>query len=132
MTPAHRPELTSVRIHPSGGLRQLQEPRPSRAAEDGSPGGLRGPGAAPDYLAIPVGNAGNISAYWKGFTEYRDAGVVETTPVLLASRRMSGAVATGRPSRTRRRWQPPSASVRWRARTGVQRTPMSPAAASTP
>ncbi len=24
-------------------------------------------GAAPDYLAIPVGNAGNISAYWKGF-----------------------------------------------------------------
>ncbi|RYG74201.1 threonine synthase [Lentibacillus lipolyticus] len=27
-------------------------------------------GAAPDVLAIPVGNAGNISAYWKGFTEY--------------------------------------------------------------
>ena len=27
-------------------------------------------GAAPDYLAIPVGNAGNITAYWKGFKEY--------------------------------------------------------------
>ncbi|MCP3738352.1 threonine synthase [Rossellomorea sp. BNER] len=27
-------------------------------------------GSAPDYLAIPVGNAGNISAYWKGFKEY--------------------------------------------------------------
>ncbi|MHC0552557.1 threonine synthase [Salinicoccus sp. CNSTN-B1] len=27
-------------------------------------------GAAPDYLTIPVGNAGNISAYWKGFKEY--------------------------------------------------------------
>ncbi|TLS38837.1 threonine synthase [Pseudalkalibacillus caeni] len=27
-------------------------------------------GEAPDYLAIPVGNAGNISAYWKGFKEY--------------------------------------------------------------
>ncbi|WP_307439598.1 threonine synthase [Bacillus sp. V2I10] len=27
-------------------------------------------GAAPDILAIPVGNAGNISAYWKGFLEY--------------------------------------------------------------
>ncbi|TCP28932.1 L-threonine synthase [Scopulibacillus darangshiensis] len=27
-------------------------------------------GAAPDILAIPVGNAGNISAYWKGFKEY--------------------------------------------------------------
>lgn len=29
-------------------------------------------GKAPDYLAIPVGNAGNISAYWKGFKEYHD------------------------------------------------------------
>ncbi|MFY0761825.1 MULTISPECIES: threonine synthase [Metabacillus] len=27
-------------------------------------------GAAPDILSIPVGNAGNISAYWKGFLEY--------------------------------------------------------------
>ncbi|KRT63250.1 MAG: threonine synthase, threonine synthase [Chloroflexi bacterium CSP1-4] len=40
-------------------------------------------GGAPDYLAIPVGNAGNITAYWKGFTEYRDAGLVETRPVML-------------------------------------------------
>lgn len=29
-------------------------------------------GFAPDILAIPVGNAGNISAYWKGFKEYAD------------------------------------------------------------
>lgn len=28
---------------------------------------------APDILAIPVGNAGNISAYWKGFKEYHEA-----------------------------------------------------------
>src|SRR5690606_36973982 len=27
-------------------------------------------GKAPDILAIPVGNAGNITAYWKGFQEY--------------------------------------------------------------
>ena len=27
-------------------------------------------GEAPDYIAIPVGNAGNITAYWKGFKEY--------------------------------------------------------------
>lgn len=27
-------------------------------------------GRAPDILSIPVGNAGNITAYWKGFTEY--------------------------------------------------------------
>ncbi|WP_019588797.1 threonine synthase [Deinococcus apachensis] len=31
-------------------------------------------GGAPDLLAIPVGNAGNISAYWMGFREYREAG----------------------------------------------------------
>jgi threonine synthase len=40
-------------------------------------------GRAPDYLAIPVGNAGNISAYWLGFNEYRDAGRVETVPRML-------------------------------------------------
>lgn len=40
-------------------------------------------GGAPDYLAIPVGNAGNITAYWRGFIEYRDAGLVETVPKML-------------------------------------------------
>ncbi len=40
-------------------------------------------GGAPDYLAIPVGNAGNISAYWMGFNDYRSAGLVETLPVML-------------------------------------------------
>ncbi|MDQ3554213.1 MAG: threonine synthase, partial [Chloroflexota bacterium] len=40
-------------------------------------------GGAPDYLAIPVGNAGNITAYWKGFSEYRSAGLVETRPIML-------------------------------------------------
>ncbi|MBM7554181.1 threonine synthase [Thalassobacillus pellis] len=29
-------------------------------------------GKAPDVLAIPVGNAGNITAYWKGFKEYHE------------------------------------------------------------
>jgi threonine synthase len=37
-------------------------------------------GRAPDILAIPVGNAGNISAYWAGFREYAAAGIVATTP----------------------------------------------------
>jgi threonine synthase len=40
-------------------------------------------GGVPDYLAIPVGNAGNITAYWRGFTEYRRAGLVDTTPRML-------------------------------------------------
>ena len=32
-------------------------------------------GDAPDYLLLPVGNAGNITAYWKGFREYHAAGL---------------------------------------------------------
>lgn len=46
-------------------------------------------GAAPDILAIPVGNAGNISAYWMGFREYRTHGLVDTLP------RMWGLQAAG-------------------------------------
>lgn len=38
---------------------------------------------APDYLAIPVGNAGNITAYWKGFKEYYSFKKVEKLPKLL-------------------------------------------------
>ena len=39
-------------------------------------------GRAPDILAIPVGNAGNISAYWAGFREYGAAGLVDSTPAM--------------------------------------------------
>jgi threonine synthase len=39
-------------------------------------------GRAPDILAIPVGNAGNISAYWQGFREYAAAGRTSTTPAM--------------------------------------------------
>ncbi|WP_034386194.1 threonine synthase [Deinococcus sp. YIM 77859] len=39
-------------------------------------------GRAPDILAIPVGNAGNISAYWMGFREYSEAGRSSTLPRL--------------------------------------------------
>lgn len=46
-------------------------------------------GKAPDIHVLPVGNAGNISAYWKGFVEYADAGVVSTRP------RMWGFQAAG-------------------------------------
>ncbi|WP_339222535.1 threonine synthase [Paenibacillus sp. FSL W7-1332] len=40
-------------------------------------------GKAPDVLAIPVGNAGNISAYWKGFKEYHAAGKSSSLPRML-------------------------------------------------
>jgi threonine synthase len=40
-------------------------------------------GDAPDYHFIPVGNAGNITAYWKGYREYQDAGRVTRLPRML-------------------------------------------------
>lgn len=39
-------------------------------------------GDAPDIHLLPVGNAGNITAYWKGFTEYADAGIASRTPAM--------------------------------------------------
>lgn len=39
-------------------------------------------GDAPDIHLLPVGNAGNITAYWKGFREYADAGVASRTPAM--------------------------------------------------
>jgi threonine synthase len=38
---------------------------------------------APDFHAIPVGNAGNITAYWKGYKEYRDKGLIDKLPKML-------------------------------------------------
>ena len=35
---------------------------------------------APDWLCIPMGNAGNITAYWRGYKEYNDAGKINSTP----------------------------------------------------
>lgn len=46
-------------------------------------------GGAPDVHCLPVGNAGNITAYWRGYREYANAGVVSSTP------RMFGFQAAG-------------------------------------
>lgn len=40
-------------------------------------------GDAPDVHCIPVGNAGNITAYWKGYGEYHDDGVSTKLPRML-------------------------------------------------
>ena len=40
-------------------------------------------GAPPDAMALPVGNAGNITSYWKGFSEWRDAGYSDSAPRML-------------------------------------------------
>src|SRR5664279_3584811 len=40
-------------------------------------------GEAPDVHCIPVGNAGNITAYWQGYGEYADDGIVTKRPRML-------------------------------------------------
>jgi threonine synthase len=40
-------------------------------------------GDAPDFHLLPVGNAGNITAYWAGYHEYRDRGKSKTLPVMI-------------------------------------------------
>ncbi|MDI6892728.1 MAG: threonine synthase [Actinomycetota bacterium] len=40
-------------------------------------------GDAPDYLAIPVGNAGNITAYWMGFRQYYEAKISKKLPRMI-------------------------------------------------
>jgi threonine synthase len=40
-------------------------------------------GDAPDVHCIPVGNAGNITAYWKGYSEYARDGIVAKQPRML-------------------------------------------------
>ena len=40
-------------------------------------------GRAPDFHCLPVGNAGNISAHWMGYSEYKKAGVVNSAPKMV-------------------------------------------------
>jgi len=40
-------------------------------------------GDAPDFHFLPVGNAGNITAYWRGFREYAEAGLSDTLPRMM-------------------------------------------------
>ncbi len=40
-------------------------------------------GFAPDYHCLPVGNAGNISAHWMGYSEYKEYGKVNNTPKMV-------------------------------------------------
>ena len=40
-------------------------------------------GQAPDYHFIPVGNAGNITAYWKGYKEWHELGKIPALPKMM-------------------------------------------------
>lgn len=55
-------------------------------------------GEAPAYHAIPVGNAGNITAYWKGYKEYQDAGLIRFLPKMLGFQAQGAApIVKGKP-----------------------------------
>ena len=91
-------------------------------------------GDAPEIHCIPVGNAGNITAYWRGYCEYRNAGRSTSLPQdvrLSGSRRRAHRRRSpdrrARDDRDRR-----SASATRRPGTGRRPPPPSPAAASAP
>ena len=48
-------------------------------------------GAAPDVHSLPVGNAGNITAYWKGYTEYHRDGLSDRLPRMLGTQAAGAA-----------------------------------------
>jgi threonine synthase len=55
-------------------------------------------GRAPDVHCIPVGNAGNITAYWRGYSEYASDGVVGTRPRMFGFQAAGAApIVTGAP-----------------------------------
>ncbi len=55
-------------------------------------------GRAPDWHAIPVGNAGNISAYWAGYKQYRELGRIDRLPRMMGFQAAGAApLVTGEP-----------------------------------
>ena len=55
-------------------------------------------GDAPDFHLLPVGNAGNISAYWMGYTQYADLGRATKKPVMRGFQAEGAApLVTGEP-----------------------------------
>ena len=70
-------------------------------------------GDAPDVHCIPVGNAGNITAYWKGYLEYQGGRAVDppAPDARLPGRRRRSDRARATRSSTPRRWRRPSGSA---------------------
>ena len=55
-------------------------------------------GGSPDFHAIPVGNAGNITAYWKGYKEYKDKGKIKSLPKMIGFQAEGAApIVRGKP-----------------------------------
>ncbi|MFP6626900.1 MAG: threonine synthase [Deltaproteobacteria bacterium] len=54
-------------------------------------------GGAPDYHILPVGNAGNITAYWMGYREYRESGLSDSLPRMMGFQAAGAApIVTGK------------------------------------
>jgi threonine synthase len=90
-------------------IRKLEEARPVTLVNSINPYRIEGQktgafevcdalGAAPDYHLIPVGNAGNITAYWKGYNEYHRDGVTKNLPKMFGFQAAGAApIVIGRP-----------------------------------
>jgi threonine synthase len=90
-------------------VRELAEDYPVALVNSVNPNRLQGQktaafevvdvlGDAPDYLVLPVGNAGNITAYWMGFREYRAAGRCTVLPRMIGAQAEGAApIVNGRP-----------------------------------
>lgn len=83
-------------------VREISEKRPIALVNSINPYRLEGQktaafeicdglGRAPEWLCLPVGNAGNISAYWMGFKEYHAAGKVSSRPHMLGAQAAGAA-----------------------------------------
>ncbi|MCK5430439.1 MAG: threonine synthase [Anaerolineales bacterium] len=75
-------------------VRQMSEKHPITMVNSINPNRIEGQktgafeivdalGDAPDYHFIPVGNAGNITSYWRGYVEYNNAGKASKRPVMM-------------------------------------------------
>ena len=54
---------------------------------------------APDYHIIPVGNAGNITSYWRGYNEYFNDGITDNLPQMFGFQAAGSAPDSARPPR---------------------------------
>jgi len=55
-------------------------------------------GGPPDFHFIPVGNAGNITAYWKGYKEYKEKGKIKSLPKMCGFQAEGAApIVRGKP-----------------------------------
>ncbi len=80
-------------------------------------------GDAPDIHCLPVGNAGNITAYWMGYKEDVDAGQLRRTPRMLGFQASGAARSCWAKSSANRRPSPPPSGSATRPRGPRRSTP---------